>query len=96
MKKTFYSILWFLLGLLLLLALITAVAYMTYRFQSPREEAAYPPPGQMVAVNGHRLHSCAAGERNDLITVLDVGHYVHSEAAERIAAETRAFIERIR
>jgi pimeloyl-ACP methyl ester carboxylesterase len=27
---------------------------------------------------------------------LDVGHYVHSEAAELIAAETRAFIERIR
>jgi len=27
---------------------------------------------------------------------LDVGHYIHSEAADVIATETRAFIDRIR
>jgi hypothetical protein len=28
--------------------------------------------------------------------LLDVGHYVHREAADLVAAETRVFIEKIR
>jgi hypothetical protein len=66
MKNTLLFLLWFILGLLLLLALLTAVAFIAYRFQVPREEAAYPPAGQMVAVNDHRLHVYAEGERGDL------------------------------
>jgi pimeloyl-ACP methyl ester carboxylesterase len=60
---------WLLLGLALLLLLLVAGSYANHRRQTPREEAAYPPPGQMVAVNGHRLHVYTEGERGDLTLV---------------------------
>lgn len=53
---------WLLLGLVLLLALLITGSVVNHRVQTPREEAAYPPPGQMVPVNGHRLHVYAEGE----------------------------------
>jgi pimeloyl-ACP methyl ester carboxylesterase len=52
---------WLILGPLLLLALLVTGSFINHRVQSPREEAAHPPPGQMVAVNGHRLHVYAEG-----------------------------------
>jgi pimeloyl-ACP methyl ester carboxylesterase len=60
---------WLLLGLALLFVLLVAGSYVNHRWQTPREEAAYPPPGQMVAVNGRRLHVYAEGERGDLTLV---------------------------
>ena len=53
---------WMLLGLLLLLTLVLAGSLINHWVKTPREEAAYPPPGQMVAVNGHRMHVYAEGE----------------------------------
>ena len=53
---------WLLLGLLLLLTLTLAGSLINHWLKTPGEEAAYPPPGQMVAVNGHRLHVYAEGE----------------------------------
>lgn len=52
---------WGALGLIGLLALLLAGSFINHRIQLPREEAAYPPPGQLVAVNGHRLHVYAEG-----------------------------------
>lgn len=73
MKKILSFGKWFMLGLLLLAILLIAGSYINHRWQSPREEAAYPPPGQMVAVNGHRLHVYSEGERGDLTLVLMSG-----------------------
>jgi pimeloyl-ACP methyl ester carboxylesterase len=62
MKKVLTITKWLCLGLLLSLALLITGSIINHRLQTPREEAAYPPPGQMVAVNGHRLHVYAEGE----------------------------------
>ncbi|MFO7537279.1 MAG: alpha/beta hydrolase [Chloroflexota bacterium] len=62
MKSVLTITKWLFLGLLLLLALLITGSIINHRLQTPREEAAYPPPGQMVAVNGHRLHVYAEGE----------------------------------
>jgi pimeloyl-ACP methyl ester carboxylesterase len=69
MKKVLTFTKWLLLGLALLLVLLVAGSYANHRWQTPREEAAYPPPGQMVAVNGRRLHVYAEGTRGDLTLV---------------------------
>lgn len=53
---------WLSLGALLLLALVIIGSVINHWLQSPGEEAAYPPPGQMVEVNGHRLHVYAEGD----------------------------------
>ncbi len=53
---------WLFLGLLLLLIGLIAGSSINHAVQTPREEAAYPPPGQMVAVNGHRLHVYTQGQ----------------------------------
>jgi pimeloyl-ACP methyl ester carboxylesterase len=71
--KTFFSITkWVLLGLPLLLIALLAISSLNHILQTPREEAAYPPPGQLVAVNGHRLHVYAEGE-GDLTLVFMSG-----------------------
>ena len=61
--KTFFAVIkWLVVGLLLLLAGLIVGSSINHRLQTPREEAAYPPPGQLVPVNGHRLHVYAEGE----------------------------------
>jgi pimeloyl-ACP methyl ester carboxylesterase len=52
---------WIFVGLLGLLLLFIIGSTINHRLRIPSEEAAYPPPGQMVAVNGHRLHVYAEG-----------------------------------
>lgn len=64
---------WLFLGLTMLFALLVLGSYMNHRWHSAREDAAYPPPGQMVAVNGHRLHVYAEGERGDRTLVFMAG-----------------------
>ena len=61
---------WLLMVLLLLVALVLAGSLINHWVQSPREEAAYPPPGQMVAVNGHRLHVYAEGAGESTLVFL--------------------------
>jgi pimeloyl-ACP methyl ester carboxylesterase len=73
MKKILTFSKWFILGLTLLFALLVLGSYINHRWYNPREDAAYPPPGQMVAVNGHRLHVYAEGERGDLTLVFMAG-----------------------
>jgi pimeloyl-ACP methyl ester carboxylesterase len=63
---------WFLPGLLGLLAGLIVGSSINHRLQTSREEAAYPPPGQLVPVNGHRLHVYAEGE-GDLTLVFMSG-----------------------
>jgi pimeloyl-ACP methyl ester carboxylesterase len=58
MKK---SLKWIALGLLLFLALLVSGSTINHQLRLPREEAAYPPPGQLVTVNGHRLHVYSEG-----------------------------------
>jgi pimeloyl-ACP methyl ester carboxylesterase len=72
MKTLVTIIKWLLTGLLLLLLLLIAGSSINHRLQTPREEAAYPPPGQLVPVNGHRLHVYAEGE-GDLTLVFMSG-----------------------
>ena len=69
MRKVLKFTKWLLVGLALLFLLLVAGSYANHRWQTPREEAAYPPPGQMVAVNGRRLHVYAEGDRGDLTLV---------------------------
>ena len=62
LMKAFFSITkWLVGGMLLLVTLLIAGSSINHRLQTPREEAAYPPPGQLVPVNGHRLHVYAEG-----------------------------------
>ena len=61
---------WLLLAPLLLLALVITGSFINHRVQTPREEAAHPPPGRMVAVNGHRLHVYAEGEGESTLVFL--------------------------
>jgi len=72
MKTVLTIIKWLLPGLMLLLLLLIAGSSINHRLQTPREEAAYPPPGQLVPVNGHRLHVYAEGE-GDLTLVFMSG-----------------------
>ncbi len=72
MKTLVTIIKWLLPGLLLLLLLLIAGSSINHRLQTPHEEAAYPPPGEMVAVNGYRLHVYAEGE-GDLTLVFMAG-----------------------
>ncbi|MFP3897007.1 MAG: alpha/beta fold hydrolase [Anaerolineales bacterium] len=52
---------WILAGLVGLLLLLVIGSTIYHRLRIPSEEVAYPPPGQLVAVNGHRLHVYAEG-----------------------------------
>ncbi len=52
---------WIALGLCLFLVFLVGGSTINHRLQLPREEAAYPPPGQVVKVNGHRLHVYSEG-----------------------------------
>lgn len=71
--QTFLTVIkWLLLGLLLLLIALIGGSSIYHAVQSPREEAAYPPPGQLVAVNGHQLHVYAEGQ-GDLTLVFLAG-----------------------
>lgn len=73
MKKLLLFIKWFTLGLVLLVSLLVSGSYVNHRWQTPHEEAAYPPTGQMVAVGDHRLHVYAEGDRSDLTLVFMSG-----------------------
>jgi pimeloyl-ACP methyl ester carboxylesterase len=71
--KTILSIIkWIPLGLLGLLLVLIAGSSLNHALQSPREKAAYPPPGELVPVNDHRLHVYAEGE-GDLTLVFMSG-----------------------
>jgi pimeloyl-ACP methyl ester carboxylesterase len=52
---------WIALSLVAFVAILLAGSYLNHRRQLPQEIAAYPPPGQLVEVNGHRLHVYAEG-----------------------------------
>jgi pimeloyl-ACP methyl ester carboxylesterase len=71
--QTFLTIFkWLLVGLVGLLLLLVIGSTINHRLRIPREEAAYPPPGQLVAVNEHRLHVYAEG-MGDLTLVFLAG-----------------------
>jgi pimeloyl-ACP methyl ester carboxylesterase len=61
---------WIALSLIAILALLIVVSYVNHRLQLPREEAAYPPPGQLVAVDGHRLHVYGEGSGEPTLVFL--------------------------
>jgi pimeloyl-ACP methyl ester carboxylesterase len=52
---------WITLSLAAFVTLLLAGSYLNHRLRLPQEVAAYPPPGQLVAVNGHHLHVYAEG-----------------------------------
>jgi len=61
---------WLLLGLVGLLLLLVIGSTINHRLRIPGEEAAHPPPGQLVAVNGHRLHVYAEGTGDPTLVFL--------------------------
>jgi pimeloyl-ACP methyl ester carboxylesterase len=62
---TFLTIIkWLLAGLVGLLLLLVVGSTINHRLRVPDEAVAYPPPGEMVAVNDHRLHVYAEGTGN--------------------------------
>lgn len=56
------AIRWVILGAVSLLLLLLVGSFINHRLRIPGEEAAYPPPGQLVPVNDHRLHVYGEGE----------------------------------
>lgn len=48
-------------GLMTLILLLFAVVFANHRVQVVRERASYQPPGELVSVNGHRLHVYSEG-----------------------------------
>jgi pimeloyl-ACP methyl ester carboxylesterase len=61
MQTLLTSIKWLFVGLVGVLLLLIIGSTINHRLRIPGEEAAYPPPGQLVTVNGHRLHVYAEG-----------------------------------
>jgi pimeloyl-ACP methyl ester carboxylesterase len=64
---------WLFLVPLILLTLILTGSLINHWLQSSREAEAYPPPGQLVAVNDHRLHVYAEGEGDRTLVFLAGG-----------------------
>lgn len=67
MKKTLK---WIAQGLIIFLGLLVGGSYVNHRLQLLREESAYPPPGQLVAINGHRLHVYSEGTGTQTLVFL--------------------------
>jgi pimeloyl-ACP methyl ester carboxylesterase len=61
MQTVLTIIKWLVIGLVGLLVLLLLGSTINHRLRTQKEAAAYPPPGQMVAVNDHRLHVYAEG-----------------------------------
>jgi len=61
---------WLFVGLVGLLLVLVVGSTINHRLRMPREEAANPAPGQLVAVNGHRLHVYAEGEGDPTLVFL--------------------------
>ncbi|NLW98286.1 MAG: alpha/beta hydrolase [Actinomycetales bacterium] len=70
MKRLLKVLMWLALAMVVVVALVIAGSYVNHRVQTPREEAAHPPPGQLVAVNGHRLHVYAEGQGQSTLVFL--------------------------
>ena len=78
---------WLLIGLVGLFLLLILGSTLNHRIRSPREAAAYPPPGQLVAVNGNRLQVYAEGTGDPTLVFLAGGPragYVPWTEVERI------------
>jgi pimeloyl-ACP methyl ester carboxylesterase len=63
------------LGVLLIVCLLMAVAGFTYQvIATEQEKAAYPPPGQLIDVGGHRLHiQCVGAGSPTVVTESGLG-----------------------
>lgn len=62
---------WIGLGCVVLPTLLLVGSYLNHRWQALREEEmAYPPPGELVAINGHRRHVYAEGAGNPTLVFL--------------------------
>ena len=61
-----------LLGLVVVLLALAVVGAIYQAIATERAERAYPPPGEMVDVGGHRLHIDCAGQGSPTV-VLDAG-----------------------
>jgi pimeloyl-ACP methyl ester carboxylesterase len=55
------ALIWIGLGSVLLPALLIAGSFINHRLRLPPEEAAYPPPGHLVAIGAHNLHVYGEG-----------------------------------
>src|SRR6056297_985370 len=51
------------------LALLWAYAQHRARLHEARAEAAFPPQGQFIEVNGHRVHALTMGEGPDVVLI---------------------------
>lgn len=56
------AIRWIIFASASLLLLLLVGSFINHRLRMPGEKAAYPPPGQLVPVNDHRLHVYAEGQ----------------------------------
>ena len=57
------------LALLLALALLWVVVQSRARTQEARAEAAFPPEGRILEVNGHRVHALSMGSGPDIVLI---------------------------
>ncbi len=53
---------WLGLGLFILIILVVVGSFINHRIRLAHEKSAFPPPGKMVAVNGHQLHVYLEGK----------------------------------
>ena len=70
MQTFLTTIKWLSIRLVGVLLLLIIGSTLNHRLRIPREEAAHPPPGQLVAVNGHRLHVYAEGTGDPTLVFL--------------------------
>lgn len=61
---------WTALTLIVSLLLLLVASYINHRLRLPGEQAAYPPPGQRVSVNDHRLHVYSEGSGQPTLVFL--------------------------
>ncbi len=77
-----------LLGLLVVLAALIALGFILQTVAEASDRQAYPPPGQMVDVGGHRLHILCTGEGSPTV-ILEAagGHFSATWALVQSAVE---------
>lgn len=72
MARALIALKWLSLSILLLIILVIGASLINHRIRLSQERTAFPPPGQMVSVNDHKIHVFTEG-KGDLPIVFIAG-----------------------